>query len=54
MQTSLGGMLIRSIGAARAKLNIGLLNLTYNISLIEILIRKGLVQITGVGTSKRV
>lgn len=52
MHTSLGGMLIRSIGAARAKLNIGLLNLTYNISRIEILIRKGLVTITGVGTSK--
>ncbi len=48
MQTSLGGMLIRSIGAARAKLNIGLMNLTYNISRIEILIRKALVRITGV------
>jgi IS5 family transposase len=52
MQTSLGGMLIRSIGAARAKLNIGLMNLTYNISRIEILIRKGLVSITGVGLPK--
>jgi transposase, IS5 family len=52
MQTSLGGMLIRSIGAARAKLNIGLMNLTYNISRIEILIRKELVKITGVGMPK--
>jgi IS5 family transposase len=52
MQTSLGGMLIRSIGAARAKLNIGLMNLTYNISRVEILIRKGLVSITGVGMPK--
>ncbi len=43
---------MRSIGAARAKLNIGLLNLTYNISRIEILIRKGLVTICGVGMSK--
>jgi IS5 family transposase len=52
MQTSLGGMLIRSIGAARAKLNIGLMNLTYNISRIEILIRKEIVKITGVGMPK--
>jgi transposase, IS5 family len=52
MHTSLGGMLMRSMGAARAKLNIGLLNLTYNISRIEILIRKGLVTICGVGMSK--
>jgi transposase, IS5 family len=52
MQTSLGGMLIRSIGAARAKLNIGLMNLVYNMSRVEILIRKGLVKITGLGTSK--
>lgn len=52
MQTSLGGMLIRSIGAARAKLNIGLMNLTYNISRVEILIRKELVSITGVGMPK--
>ncbi len=48
MQTSLGRMLIRSIDAARAKLNIRLMNLTYNISRIEILIRKALVRITGV------
>jgi hypothetical protein len=52
MQTSLGGMLIRSIGAARAKLNIGLMNLAYNISRIEILIRKEMVKITGVGMPK--
>lgn len=52
MHTALGGMLIRSIGAARAKLSIGLMNLTYNISRIETLIRKGLVNITGVGMPK--
>jgi transposase, IS5 family len=52
MQTSLGGILIRSIGAARAKLGIGLMNLTYNISRVEILIRKGLVSITGVSLPK--
>jgi len=52
MQTSLGGMMIRSIGGARARLNIGLMNLTYNISRIEILIRKEIVKITGVGMPK--
>ena len=52
MHTALGGMLIRSIGKLRAKVNIGLMNLTYNMSRVEILIRKGLVKITGVGTPK--
>lgn len=52
MHTSLGGMLIRSIGAARAKLNIGLMNLTYNLSRVEILIRKKMIEITGVGMPK--
>ena len=32
MHTSLGGMLIRSIDTLRAKLNIGLMNLRYNLS----------------------
>lgn len=48
MQTSLGGMLIRSIGELRAKVNIGLMNLTYNLSRVEMLIRKKVVNITGI------
>jgi IS5 family transposase len=52
MQTSLGGMLIRSIGARRAKLNIGLMNLAYNISRVETLIRKKIIAIAGVGAPK--
>lgn len=45
MHTSLGGMLIRSVGKLRAKLNIGLMNLTYNLSRVELLIRKQIVPI---------
>jgi transposase, IS5 family len=52
MQTSLGGMLIRSIGEIRAKVNIGLMNLTYNLSRVEMLIRKKLVATTGIAMSK--
>jgi IS5 family transposase len=52
MQTSLGGMLIRSIGELRAKVNIGLMNLTYNLSRVEILIRKKLVKTTGIAMPK--
>jgi IS5 family transposase len=39
MQTVMGGMLIRSMGMARAHVAIGLMNLTYNIMRIECLIR---------------
>lgn len=52
MQTSLGGMLIRSIGELRAKVNIGLMNLTYNLSRVEMLIRKKLGTITGIAMPK--
>lgn len=52
MQTSLGGMLIRSIGELRAKVNIGLMNLTYNLSRVEMLIRKKVVNITGIAMPK--
>lgn len=39
MQTAMGGMLVRSIGFARANVAIGLMNLTYNLMRIECLIR---------------
>ena len=35
----MGGIFLRSIGGARARLGIGLMNLTYNLKRIETLIR---------------
>lgn len=35
----MGGILLCSIGAARAKVGVGLMNLTYNLKRIETLIR---------------
>ena len=35
----MGGFFLRSIGAARAKVGVGLMNLTYNLKRIETLIR---------------
>ena len=39
MENSMGGIFLRSIGAARAKVGVGLMNLTYNLARIEMLIR---------------
>jgi IS5 family transposase len=39
MENSMGGIFLRSIGAARAKVGVGLMNLTYNLARIEVLIR---------------
>ena len=39
MENSMGGIFLRSIGAARAKVGVGLMNLTYNLTRIEMLIR---------------
>lgn len=39
MENSMGGIFIRTIGLARAKVGVGLMNLTYNLSRIEMLIR---------------
>ena len=39
MENSMGGIFLRSIGAARAKVGVGLMNLTYNLARIELLIR---------------
>ena len=36
---SMGGIFLRSIGAARAAVGVGLMNLTYNLARIEVLIR---------------
>jgi IS5 family transposase len=39
MENSMGGIFLRTIGAARAKVGMTLMNLTYNLSRVEILIR---------------
>jgi len=39
MTNEMGGIFLRSIGAARAKVGVGLMNLTYNLKRIETLIR---------------
>ena len=49
MQTVLGGMLIRSIGFARAHVAIGLMNLTYNLTRIECLIRLEKIKLNRIG-----
>lgn len=38
-ENSMGGIFLRSIGAARAKVGVGLMNLTYNLARVEMLIR---------------
>ena len=39
MENSMGGIFLRSIGAARAAVGVGLMNLAYNLTRIEVLIR---------------
>jgi hypothetical protein len=39
MQNSMGGIFVRTIGIARAKVGVTLMNLSYNLSRIEVLIR---------------
>lgn len=40
MTNSMGGIFLNTIGAARAKVGVGLMNLAYNLTRIEVLIRK--------------
>ena len=40
MTNDMGGICIRTIGAARARVQIGLLNLAYNIKRVALLIRQ--------------
>jgi IS5 family transposase len=49
MQTAMGAMLIRSIGMARAHVAIGLMNLTYNLTRIECLIRTQTIKLNRTG-----
>ena len=39
MENSMGGIFLRTIGATRAAVGVGLMNLTYNLVRIEILVR---------------
>jgi len=52
MQNSMGGIFVRTIGIARAKVGVSLMNLAYNLSRIEVLIRNKVIGIDRVGTPK--
>ena len=49
MKNSMGGIFIRTIGIARAKVGVALMNLSYNLIRIEVLIRKKVIGIDRVG-----
>ena len=52
MENSMGGIFVRSIGIARAKVGVTLMNLTYNLSRIEVLIRNKVIGIDRIGAPK--
>lgn len=52
MENAMGGIFVRSIGLARAKVALTLMNLTYNLRRIEVLIRQGVMGIDRVGAPK--
>ena len=52
MQNSMGGIFVRSIGIARAKVNVTLMNLTYNLTRIEVLIRLKVFEFDRIGAPK--
>jgi IS5 family transposase len=52
MENSMGGIFVRTIGIARAKVGVTLMNLTYNLSRIEVLIRNNVIGIDRVGAPK--
>ena len=39
MENDMGGIFLRTIGATRAQVGVGLMNLAYNLKRIEVLIR---------------
>lgn len=45
----MGGIFLNSIGAARATVGVGLMNLTYNLTRIEVLIRQKVFSFARVG-----
>ena len=52
MQNDMGGIFVRAIGIARARVGVTLMNLTYNLSRIEVLIRNKAISIDRVSTRK--
>lgn len=52
MENSMGGIFLRTIGAARAKVGVTLMNLTYNLSRVEVLIRTKVFDFERVSTPK--
>lgn len=52
MENSMGGLFVRSIGIARARMGVALMNLAYNLSRVEVLIRNKVIGIDRVGTPK--
>jgi IS5 family transposase len=52
MQNSMGGIFVRTIGIARAKAGVTLMNLTYNLSRIEVLIRNKTFDFERIGAPK--
>lgn len=52
MKTSMGGIFVRTIGLARAKVGVTLMNLAYNLSRIEVLIRNKTLDIDRVRAPK--
>lgn len=52
MENSMGGIFLRSIGAARAAVGVGLMSLTYNLSRIEMLIRTQVFEFDRIATPK--
>ena len=49
MENEMGGIFLRSIGIARAKVGVGLMNLAYNLKRIEVLIRQRVFGFSRVG-----
>ncbi len=52
IQNNMGGMFVRTIGIARTKVGLTLMNLTYDLSRIEVLIRNKAISIDSVSTPK--
>lgn len=52
MTNSMGGIFLKTIGAARAKVGVGLMNLTYNLTRIEVLIRKKVFSFDRIGAPR--
>ena len=52
MENSMGGIFLNTIGVARASVGVGLMNLTYNLARIEVLIRKKVFHFDRIGAPK--